>query len=410
MKLIDRVKKILLQPKTEWDVIAAETATTADLYRGYIAPLAAIGPVASFVGLSLVGVNLPFAGTYRAPIGSGITTAITAYVFALAAVYVLALIVNAFATTFGGEKNQLQALKVVAYSSTPGWVAGVLQVLPMLGILALFASLYGIYLLYLGLPVLMKSPPEKAGRYTVVVVLCAIGLSILIAVLAGIGRHGAVGPIRGPESSGSTTPGSPPAFSQLDAFSQKLDSANKKMEAAQKTGDAQAQMEAATAVLGTILGGGSTVKPVEPAKLKALLPDSIAGLQRTAVDAEKNGIGGINVAKAQGTYRNDKGPTLDLAITDMGGMRAVALLASWTTTEQEKETRHGYEKTGKVDGRLTHEKFDRTNKDGTYGVVVADRFLVEARGRGVDMTALKQAVDAVGTSKLDALKHEGARQ
>jgi hypothetical protein len=145
MTLVDRVKNILLQPGSEWDKVAAEPATTADLYRGYIAPLAAISPIASFIGLSIVGIHLPFAGTYRIPIGSGIATAVLTYLAALAGVYLLALIINALAPTFGGEKNQLQALKAVAYSSTPGWIAGVLQVLPALGILALLASIYGIY-------------------------------------------------------------------------------------------------------------------------------------------------------------------------------------------------------------------------------------------------------------------------
>jgi hypothetical protein len=198
MTLVDRVKNILLQPGSEWDKVAAEPATTADLYRGYIAPLAAISPIASFIGLSIVGIHLPFAGTYRIPIGSGIATAVLTYLAALAGVYVLALIINALAPTFGGEKNQLQALKAVAYSSTPGWIAGVLQVLPALGILALLASIYGIYLLYRGLPKLMKAPAERAGGYTTVVVLCAIGLSILLALVAGAGRHGAVSEMGNP--------------------------------------------------------------------------------------------------------------------------------------------------------------------------------------------------------------------
>jgi hypothetical protein len=410
MNLVERIKNILLQPKSEWETVAGEPATTPDLYRGYIAPLAAIGPIATFVGLSLVGVTLPFMGTYRQPIGSGIAAALTTYVLALVGVFVLALIVNALAPMFSGEKNQVQALKVVAYSSTPGWVAAVLQVLPMLGILALLASLYGIYLLYLGLPVLMKSPPEKAGRYTLTVVISAIAVSVLVAVVAGVGRDGAVEHMGTPQTSGSGTSENPAAFGQLEALSKKLDAANKKMEAAQKSGDASAQMEAAGAVLGAILGGGSTVDPIELAQLKALLPDSAAGLSRIAVKAEKHGVAGINVAKAQGTYGNSSGPTVELSITDMGGMRGVGLLADWATTEQDNETQDGYEKTGKVDGRLTHEKFERNQKRGTYSVIVGERFLIEAAGRHMEMSGLKQAVAAVGLSKLEALKGEGVNK
>jgi hypothetical protein len=227
MNLVDRIKKILIQPKTEWEVIATETDTTADLYRGYIAPLAAIGPVAAFIGMSLVGISLPFVGTYRVPVLSGIGTALITYGFALAGVYIIALIVNALSPTFGGQKDQAQALKVVAYASTPGWVAGILQVLPVLGILALLASLYGIYLLYLGLPRLMKSAPERAGGYTAAVVLCVFALSLLIGFVSGFGRHAPVGQPGGPGSSRSAAPTGPVAVSQLEGLSQRLDAANK---------------------------------------------------------------------------------------------------------------------------------------------------------------------------------------
>jgi hypothetical protein len=407
VNLVDRAKKILLQPKTEWDVISTETVTAADLYRGYIAPLALIGPLAAFIGMSLVGINLPFAGTYRVPVLSGIGTALVSYAFSLAGVYVVAIIVNALAPAFGGQKDQIQALKTAAYASTPGWIAGVLQVLPMLGIVALLASLYGIYLLYLGLPRLMKSTPEKSAGYTTVVVLSVIALSVAVGIATGVGRQAAVGQLGHPGPPQSATPGGPAPVSQLESLSQRLDAANEKMEAAQRSGDTGAQVEAATAMLGAILGGGSAVQPVDPARLKALLPNAVAGLPRTALDAETNGMAGINVAKAEGTYRSGKGETLDLSITDMGGMRGIGLLASWATAEQDRETQDGYEKTGKVDGRPTHEKLDRNGKNGTYGVIVADRFLVEATGRDVDIKDLKQAVNAVGLNNLEALKNEG---
>jgi hypothetical protein len=243
MTLVHRVKKILIQPKDEWEVIATETDTTAGLYRGYIAPLAAIGPISAFIGMSLVGISLPFVGTYRVPIFSGIGTALITYGFALAGIYIIALIVNALSPSFGGQRDQTQALKVVAYASTPGWVAGILQVLPVLGILALLASLYGIYLLYLGLPRLMKSAPERAGGYTATVVLCIIALSLLIGFVGSLGQHAPVGQLGSPESSQSAAPGGPAAASQLEGLSQRLDAASNTMEASHKPGNACAQGE-----------------------------------------------------------------------------------------------------------------------------------------------------------------------
>ncbi len=184
MGLVDRVKRILLAPRQEWQVIDGEVTTPGDLYKGYIAPLAAIGPVAQAIGYSVFGLTLPFVGTYRTPVASAITSAVVAYVLTLVAVYVLALIIDALAPTFGGTKNQMQALKVAAYSSTASWVAGIFALIPALSLLSIL-GLYSLYLLYLGLPVLMKAPPEKAMGYTVVVILAAIVLFMLIGLVAG---------------------------------------------------------------------------------------------------------------------------------------------------------------------------------------------------------------------------------
>lgn len=186
MNLLERAKNICLQPKSEWPLIAAEETATGDLYKDYIAPLAAIGPVASFLGLSLIGTSMPFLGTIRMPFLSGLSMALVSFVMALVGVYVIALVIDYLAPNFGGEKNQAKALKLAAYSFTPAWLAGILHLIPMLGALVLLASLYGLYLLYLGLPVLMKAPEDKAVSYTAVVVVCAIVVSVVMGAVAGL--------------------------------------------------------------------------------------------------------------------------------------------------------------------------------------------------------------------------------
>ena len=183
MGLVNRTKQILLQPKQEWQVIDTETTSVGALYTGYIVVLAAIGPVASIIGWSAFGMGLPFAGTYRVPIGAAIRQGVIQYVLGLVGVFVLALIIDALAPTFAAQKNRLQALKVAAYSSTAAWVAGIFTLIPALSILGLL-GLYSLYLLYLGLPVLMKAPQQKAMGYTVVVVIAAVVLFFVVGVLA----------------------------------------------------------------------------------------------------------------------------------------------------------------------------------------------------------------------------------
>jgi hypothetical protein len=124
-------------------------------------------------------------GTYRAPIGSAITHAVVTYVLTLAGTYVLALIIDALAPTFNGQRSQIQALKLAAYSFTAGWVAGIFALVPVLGFLAVL-GLYSLYLLYLGLPVLMKTPRDKALIYTAVVIIAAIVLWLVVETVAGV--------------------------------------------------------------------------------------------------------------------------------------------------------------------------------------------------------------------------------
>jgi hypothetical protein len=165
MALVDRAKNILVSPKTEWPVIAAETETVQSLYTGYIVILSAIGPLAMMVRGNVIA-------------------GVVAYAIGLVVTYVLALIVDALAPTFGGEKNLIASLKLVAYSYTAAWVAGIFQLLPVLGgVIGLLATLYSFYTFYLGVPVLKKSPPEKALGYTIVVVLCAIALGVVLAAV-----------------------------------------------------------------------------------------------------------------------------------------------------------------------------------------------------------------------------------
>lgn len=181
-----RVTKILTDPKGEWNVIEAESTTTDKLYKGYIVPLAAIPAIAHFIGGTFIGTTT-FLGTYRTPIVSGLVQMCISYVLTLAMVYVAALIVNKLAPTFNSTPSDMQALKLVAYSETPVWIAGVLYIIPTLGMLgALIGGLYAIYIFYLGLPVMMKTPQDKVIPYMVVSAIVVIVLAVIVGAVAAL--------------------------------------------------------------------------------------------------------------------------------------------------------------------------------------------------------------------------------
>jgi hypothetical protein len=178
MNLVARIQAILLNPKAEWPVIEREPGNVGFLFTNYVAILAAIPAVCGFIGTSIVGV----AG-YRAGLFSGLLGAIVGYILAFVSVYVMALIIDALAPSFNGQKNFNNALKLVVYSYTAAWLGGVFSLIPAISILGLLCGLYSLYLLYLGIPVLMKSPEDKSLVYTVVAVVCAIVVSIVIGAI-----------------------------------------------------------------------------------------------------------------------------------------------------------------------------------------------------------------------------------
>ena len=192
MNLIERAKSILLQPQTTWATIDAEPTDAATLYTRYAMVLAAVPAVCGFIGLSLIGFSA-FGVSVRMPLLAGLVNMVLSYALSLAGIFVLGLIIDALAPTFGGQKSQIQALKVAVYASTAALLGGVFSLLPVLSMLGLLAALYSIYLLYTGLPVLMKSAPEKSVAYTVVVLIAAIVMEVLMGAVSAVFIPGSAG-------------------------------------------------------------------------------------------------------------------------------------------------------------------------------------------------------------------------
>jgi len=160
--LVERIRQILAEPRTAWATIGAEPATVQSLYTGWIMILAAVAPLALLASTGSLQV------------------AIAQYVRSLIMTFVMALVVDTVAPSFGGAKDFVASLKLTAYSYTAAWLAGIFNLLGMLGsVLVLAATVYAFYTFFLGVPVLKKASPEKAIPFTLVIVLCGIVLGIL---------------------------------------------------------------------------------------------------------------------------------------------------------------------------------------------------------------------------------------
>ena len=409
--LIGRVQNILLTPKTEWPVIAAEAETIGGLFTRYILIVSALGPVAMFLKSTLIGISVPFVGRYRVDMGTGLEMLVLSYVGGLIGVYVLSLVINALAPNFGAQKDSVQALKAAAYSSTAVWVAGLGNLIPVLGVLLLLASLvYCIYLLYLGLQQTMKCPADKAGGYTAVSIIVAIVVwivfSYIVSSVTGFGRMGALGAATSSVTpSGSFEKGTTGAA--IEDWAKNMEAAGKAVEDSAKQNNGAPSAAAIGAMVGAVAGGGKGVDALPTDQMKTFLPETLGGLPRTGVSASRNAAMGFQVAEASADYADAAGKSLRLEVNDAGGAKGVFALANWAGVEEEREWQGGYEKTYRADGRMVHERWDSSSGSGEYSLVVGDRFSVELSGSAASMDELKAAMTSgVNLAGLETIARE----
>lgn len=170
-----RARAMLADPFAEWALVARETGDPAYLLSRYVAVLALIPAAFSFIGASLIGVEMPDGATLRTPMVNGLFGAVFGYVATCAIVLLLGLVINLLAPFFGGRRDFDSAFKLAVYSFTPVWLAGIFLLLPGLRFL-LLTGFYGAYILWLGLPLLIKSPERQALSFAAVIVVCAFVL------------------------------------------------------------------------------------------------------------------------------------------------------------------------------------------------------------------------------------------
>jgi len=182
--IIKRAIAILTKPNDEWQNIKNESMSIADIFSKYAIWLAAIPALAFFLGWVAIGKSFGF-GTVRMPVGNALVGAILTYVFSLVSVYLVAFILDSLAPSFGAQKDMVQSVKVVAYSYTATWVGGIFYLVPSLSILTMLASLYGLYLLYLGMKSIKEPPQDKLMGYFIVTLIVTIVVSVVIGFIVG---------------------------------------------------------------------------------------------------------------------------------------------------------------------------------------------------------------------------------
>jgi hypothetical protein len=445
--ILNRMKNMLLTPKTEWQVIVGEPMTIPQLYMGYVVPLTAWTALIGLVRVALIGTRLPFSGAVRMPLSGAIAIAAWTFAGSFIGLFLVGLIVSFLAPTFGGTRDQTRGLKVAVYSLTPAYLGSVLALSPVLPSLLQFAVLcYGLYVLYLGLPVVMQAPKDRALGYTATVVVCCFVLGfVVMLVTAGLGifagsagllgAHTAskaasadqsaailgngVGDMLGTDAKGkagitaavanlikageqnAATASTPPA----DDGPTDAPAADRPAAGAQ---DAGAAVGGLLGALGGALGGDHPKTVVDFKSLTPLLPADLPGMKRISVSGESQGAIGIKTASATGTYQGTGG-TVKVEITDMSAVSGLMGMAGALVQNTGSESETGFERDQVIGARSAHEKYDAISKHGDVKLMVAKRYQVEVTGDGPDMNTLEHVLGRVDFARLEAMRDQGSK-
>ena len=412
MNLIQRVQDILLKPKATWPVIAGESSDVKAIYTNYLVYLAAIPAVATFIGMSVFGMSF-FGTTIRVPFFSGLMNMVVGYVMSLVMVYVLALIANALAPTFKGEKDLPSAVKLVAYGATAGMVGGIFSLLPALSMLGLLAALYSIYLIYTGIPVLMKAPEDKAVGYTAVLVACGVVAGLVLgavsAMFSGPGHSSMMGRAGGDDASISIkVPGTEISIntSELEKAGKKMEEASKQMEAAQASGDQEAASKAMGAMLGAVTGGDASAKPFAPEKLQSFVPETLAGMPRTSIEARTDTAMGLSFSSVEALYAKDN-QSINIEVRDIGAVKMLAMaMAAWASSTVNRETTDEVERIYKKDGVAYKEEYRKDGSHASFSMLLANGVMVDATSQGTGMDTLRDALASMDVAAIGSLARE----
>lgn len=185
------------------------------------------------------------------------------------------------------------------------------------------------------------------------------------------------------------------------------DKANGKANATPDAEDTQQAMSAVGGLLGALghsLGGAHRHDPVDFHELVALLPASLAGMQRGTPRGEANQAMGLKTSSADVDFSGPNGARINVSIKDATAISGLAGIAQMANNGTESEQGDNYEKNETLGGQAVHEKWEAASKHGELSLIVASRYGVDVTGDNVDMAALKSALAQIDFGKLESMK------
>lgn len=364
---------LLLRPQALWAAAATADLSVRDLMLRYVLPLAAIGPVAASIGAGWLGIEVHGA-FFHPPLIKSVLTALGMWAVNVLIVLALAQAIKGFAGVFDADNRYRQGLKLAVFASMPGWIVAVVLIAAGLWPLVAVINIYGAYLIARGVGPVTGARKDCAVIYGTLIIA-------IFALLLGVGSVATIQMRRAT------------LIPKVGVIPEGRLSAR---------GIGSLDLTKAKEALRALHGAGATgtqAPPSDPEVLQALLPSELAsGFIRTEASSNTVSVGGVTGSMAQAVYGRDD-DRITLKLSDVGAAKG---LVDAITLKSTRSSATGYEKRGMVDGRMTIEKYDRPSHTGEYDVVIAGRYIIQAKGRA-DVGTLKDAVGSIDLARLEAM-------
>lgn len=382
MNLPSRVKAMLLDPVGAWARIDEEDPPVSAVATGWLLPLASLGALAGLLGMWLFGTG-GFGVTVRYGFGTSLRFALQGLVVLLLMVSISAAIVSALAPVFGGIRSYRRAFALVSYGAAGALVGSFAAIVPMLSFVGLIGALYSLYLIFKGLPVIMKSAPGKSVPYLLVLFVASIVLSMVMGAIgwrggAGVGADDAQVTIATPGGEIRTTQ------SGIEKASRKIEEVARRLESGVRE-----PVEA-----------NADRQPIPAQTLKSWLPAELAGLARKRFEVSDGSVVGIGGSTASATYGSSD-RRIEIEVLDAGG--ASGLLSAFAGLHTgEKETDTTVERAREVGRRRVIEKRFKDGSRAESTTILANGVMVKADARGFDLDALTAVLEGMDLGRLEA--------
>lgn len=370
--IVERAKGILINPPAEWEKIETEAAEPQQLYLTYALPLIVLSALCALVGAVVFGYSA-FGVTYKPSLVNAIVESVLQVGLQLGGMFLIAFVTNALAPHFGAQQNMGQAHKLAVYGMTAAFLAGVFALFPPLRPLAI-VGLYSLYLIYVGLPRLMKGPEDKRiGYFLSIIGICIVVALVISAVLGGV--RSSLGGLGGTTYQVGQQQ-SPEAVTMPNGASVDVASLEQQVAALQNA---------------------SSTPAIDPARLQRFLPRTLAG---GFTQSSSSTATAMSAAHAEATYENGD-QRIDLTISHLGGLGAVAALAQAADMQQSNTSADGFTRTSTIDGRTIIEDVSASRGTASYAVF-GDGVAIAAEGSGgVSLDQVRAIVDTINVARVE---------